>query len=894
MAGHRALGGFSAGARRSQASAGLLSLPAAAAGPVSAALGRDEAAYWIRGLVANNPAQRLSARFAHSGVAVTAGSARLDISLRAFGRRSALRALPPGLPVASADRVDYARGPVREWWVNGPLGLEQGFDIARRPAGSGALTLSLSMSGSVRLARGMVLLAGGLRYAGVRASDARGRPLRAWLQLRGGRVLVRVDDRGARYPVRVDPFVQQAELTPSDGVGAAGDADQFGYSVATSGSTVVVGAPYHEANSEPYSGAVYVFHMPPAGWASATQTAELTDSTLGGNVELGFSVAISSDGDTIVAGAPAGSEAPPQEHHNPGNTQGTIDVFTTTGAWTSTSTPNARLTVAGAPGTESPLGGELGWSVGISGTTIVAGAPYDGSGGSYPGLAYVFNELGGGWSGPQTQSAVLTASPLSTISDGEDLFGTSVGISGNTIVVGAPAWAGPNKQSQGAAYVFTGPWSSTQTQTAQLLASDPSGNDQLGTSVAVSGNTVVAGADNHAVGSNPTQGAVYVWVMPTTGPWIDAQDTAELTVANGEADDEFGYSVGISGNTIVAGAIQRTVGTNDNQGAAYVYAKPAGGWATTSADTAELTATDGTTSDNLGDSVAISGTTIVAGAARHDAESSTADFGAAYVFGAGSAPALSPPVNTRLPVISGVARAGGRLACSQGSWTNDPNRYSYEWSFDGTQIQGASGDTYTVQSIDEGVTLTCTVTAANAAGAGKPATSKGIAVAVPHVARCPAASGKLSGEMLGLLRLGMTRAQALHAFAHSSNRGKKYEDFFCLTPRGVRVGIASPKLVRTLPKSERKLAGRVIWASTSSYYYSVQGVRCDATVAAAGKHLKLTGPFHIGKNDWYLAPNGTSTAVFKVRRGIIEEIGIGDKQLTSNHKAQVAFLNSFS
>jgi hypothetical protein len=52
--------------------------------------------------------------------------------------------------------------------------------------------------------------------------------------------------------------------------------------------------------------------MPAAGWASATQTAELTDSTLGGNQELGFSVAISSDGDTIVAGAPAGSEAPPE------------------------------------------------------------------------------------------------------------------------------------------------------------------------------------------------------------------------------------------------------------------------------------------------------------------------------------------------------------------------------------------------------------------------------------------------------------------------------------------------------------------------------------------------------------------------------------------------------
>jgi FG-GAP repeat len=424
VARHRGLGELSVGAHRSGVRAGLLSLPAAAQAPVSAALGRDQAAYRIRGLVARNPAQRLAARFESSGVAITAGSTRFAIALKAFGRPSSLRALPPVSPVASADRVSYAHGPVRESWANGPLGLEQGFDIARRPAGSGALMFSLAVSGSARLDHGTVLLPGGLRYAGLRATDARGRSLRAWLQVRDGRVLVRVDDRGARYPVRIDPFVQQAELTPSDGVGS----DQFGYSVATSGNTVVVGVPYHEANSEPYSGAVYVFQMPAAGWASATQTAELTDSALGGDEELGFSVSISSDDHTIAAGAPAGSEAPPQEHSNGVNTQGTVDVFTTTGNWTSTSTPNARLTVAGSPGTESPLGGELGWSVAIDGSTIVAGAPYDATEYPYTGVAYVFNEPGGGWSGPQTQAAVLTASPLSTTASGEDQFGWSVGI----------------------------------------------------------------------------------------------------------------------------------------------------------------------------------------------------------------------------------------------------------------------------------------------------------------------------------------------------------------------------------------------------------------------------------------------------------------------------------
>jgi hypothetical protein len=58
--------------------------------------------------------------------------------------------------------------------------------------------------------------------------------------------------------------------------------------------------------------------------------------------------------------------------------------------------------------------------------------------------------------------------------------------------------------------------------------------------------------------------------------------------------------------------------------------------------------------------------------------------------------------------------------------------------------------------------------------------------------------------------------------------------------------------------------------------------------------LKLTGPIKVGLNDWYLAPNGTSTAVFKVRKDVIQEIGIGDKSLTTGHRAQVKFLESFS
>ncbi len=157
--------------------------------------------------------------------------------------------------------MTYTRRALREWWVNGPAGLEQGFQIARPPAGSGALTLTIAVPAGAHLAHGSVLLPGGLRYTAVHASDADGRALPAWLEVRDGRALVRVDDIGARYPVRIDPIVEQtAELSASDGV-----ADNWlGFSVAISSgaSTIVVGAPCRATCSVSFAGgqgAVYVF-----------------------------------------------------------------------------------------------------------------------------------------------------------------------------------------------------------------------------------------------------------------------------------------------------------------------------------------------------------------------------------------------------------------------------------------------------------------------------------------------------------------------------------------------------------------------------------------------------------------------------------------------------------
>jgi hypothetical protein len=165
----------------------------------------------------------------------------------------------------------------------------------------------------------------------------------------------------------------------------------------------------------------------------------------------------------------------------------------------------------------------------------------------------------------------------------------------------------------------------------------------------------------------------------------------------------------------------------------------------------------------------------------------------------------------------------------------------------------------------------------------------------PPGAACPAASGRLSGTRLGALHLGMTRAQARHTFTHSSDRGRRYQDFFCLSPNGVRVWYASPRLLRSLPHHERsKYSGRVVWASTSNPYYSVRGIVPGAALRTARARLTHGRLFHVGLNYWYLAPNGRTTAVLKTRHGVVEEIGIAAKALTRGRRAQRRFLTSFS
>lgn len=252
-----------------------------------------------------------------------------------------------------------------------------------------------------------------------------------------------------------------------------------------------------------------------------------------------------------------------------------------------------------------------------------------------------------------------------------------------------------------------------------------------------------------------------------------------------------------------------------------------------------------------------------------------------------------PPTNSSPPTITGTPTSGRSLTCLPGEWANLPTAFAYQWSEDGSPIAKANAATYAVTSVDEGTTIVCTVSATNSAGSAS-SSSAPLTIGVPKVEGCPAATGELVGSRLGLVKLGETRATEDRTFHEHSSHGKQYEDFFCLTPAGIRVGYGSPKLLKRLKSADRlKLENRVVWASTSNRRYAIDGVRPGEAIDAAASTLHTLPPLHIGLNYWYLAVGGQTSDVLKVRNGIVQEIGIANAALTATARDRAALMHSF-
>lgn len=310
------------------------------------------------------------------------------------------------------------------------------------------------------------------------------------------------------------------------------------------------------------------------------------------NDQFGYSVSIS--GDVAVIGAPFDDGV--------GVDSGAAYVFVRDG---DTWSERQKLTAS-----DSAAGDAFATSVSISGDTLVVGAWGNDDTGENSGSAYVFVRGENSW----VQQQKLTANDGSF----DDLFGASVAISGDTIVVGAFLDSAPAARS-GSAYVFLRN-GTAWTQQQKLVAFDGAVGDWFGYAVAISGETAVVGVYSDDDGT----GSAYVFVRNGT-VWNTQQ---KLTASDAETDDWFGYSVAIDGDTVVIGAPFDQDTAVVDSGSAYVFTRAGGIWSEQQKLTVEYPWLD----DHFGFSVAVSGDTAVIGAPLKDLLFANYRSGVAYVF----------------------------------------------------------------------------------------------------------------------------------------------------------------------------------------------------------------------------------------------------------------------
>jgi hypothetical protein len=382
--------------------------------------------------------------------------------------------------------------------------------------------------------------------------------------------------------------VEEVKLLADDGA----PNDFFGFSVALSGDTAVIGATKVDDDIRGVDmGAAYVFTRSGNSWH---QQAKLTADDGAAKDEFGGKVALS--GDTAVIGAIFQDDK--------GDNSGSAYVFTRSGT-----TWSQQVKLTAADGAE---GDAFGQSIALSGDTVVIGAPHDDDKGNDAGSVYVFTRSGTTWS----QQVKLTAA------DGAagDVFGISIAFSGDTIVIGADL-NDEKALNAGAVYVFTRSGSSWSQQ-AKLTAADGAETDIFGVRVALSGDTILISArrdDDDVMGIDA--GSAYVFTRTGT-TW---QQQVKLTASDGAADDRFGRSVALVGDTAVIGAMFQD-DKGDNSGSAYMFTRSGNSWH----QQVKLTAADGAEGDVFGWSVALSADIAVIAAARNDDKGH--ESGSVYVF----------------------------------------------------------------------------------------------------------------------------------------------------------------------------------------------------------------------------------------------------------------------
>ena len=367
--------------------------------------------------------------------------------------------------------------------------------------------------------------------------------------------------------------------------------DNLGTSVGISGDYAMVGVPNDDTDDGENAGSLQVFFRSETGWV---QHQKLNASDAVGGDEFGATLAMS--GDYAIVGVPRKDDF--------GKNAGAAYVFTRQGTqWVE----QAKLV---AP--DARTGDYFGISVAIDGDTALVGAHRVNKPTADAGAAYVFERIGNSW----IHTAHLTAPDATKFA----YFGFSVGIDGDTAIVGAIRDDEAAKEA-GAAYIFVRSGTQWTFQT-KLLGNNTESDDQFGYAVDVDGDFAIVTAPK-----NKGVGAAYIYKREGT-EWEQKRNRIRLRMIPIDPDGAsfFGVSVDISGETAVIGAIGGVVG-EDAVGAAYVFTQnepPFWNQHT------KLVASDRDNGDQLGFAVAISGNEVIAGAPKHSAGGLAS--GAAYLY----------------------------------------------------------------------------------------------------------------------------------------------------------------------------------------------------------------------------------------------------------------------
>jgi len=347
------------------------------------------------------------------------------------------------------------------------------------------------------------------------------------------------------------PPLTTSKITAPDGA----EGDGFGSAVAVSGSSVVVGAKGDDDNGSS-SGSAYLFHT------DGAFEKKLTAPDGAGGDNFGLAVAVS--GSSVVVGAPGDDDN--------GVSSGSSYLFHTNGAFVK------KLTAPGGAAYDS-----FGSAVAVSGSSVVVGAFLDDPAGS----AYLFH----------TNGAFVKKL---TAPDGlsGDSFGYAVAVSGSSVVVGAKG-DDDNGSASGSAYLFH----TNGAFEKKLTAPDGLSGDNFGLAVAVSGSSVVVGA-NLDDDNGFSSGSAYLF--HTNDAFVK-----KLTAPDGAEGDGFGYAVAVSGSSVVVGA-KLDDDNGFNSGSAYLFH-------TDGVFVEKLTAPDGLSGDKFGSAVAVSGSSVVVGVQNPDA-----------------------------------------------------------------------------------------------------------------------------------------------------------------------------------------------------------------------------------------------------------------------------------